>query len=274
MEDKKIVKLEKKDLKKSWLLWVTFGQACYNFERMQGLGFCHSMKPIIERLYPKDKEGRKQAMKRHLTYYNTENNWGASIAGITASMEEDKRNGADIPDESINGVKTALMGPLAGIGDTITQSLVKTILLGIGVELAMKGSVLGPLIFLIGLSAYTLFISYQAYFFGYRSGKSSITKVLGSGIVREVTEALGVLGMMVLGALIVTNIGVTTPLSFDISGMTVNLQSVFDSILPSLIPLGLFLLTYRFVNKGMKPIHIIGIMFVVGIIGSLLGLLA
>ena len=75
IQDKNTIKLEKKDLKKSWLLWVTFGQACYNYERMQGLGFCHSMKPIIERLYPNDKQGRKEAMKRHLTYYNTENNW-------------------------------------------------------------------------------------------------------------------------------------------------------------------------------------------------------
>jgi len=274
IQDKNTIKLEKKDLKKSWLLWVTFGQACYNYERMQGLGFCHSMKPIIERLYPNDKQGRKEAMKRHLTYYNTENNWGASIAGIAASMEEEKRNGADIPDESINGVKTALMGPLAGIGDTITQSLVKTILLGIGIELALKGSILGPLIFLIGLSIYTLGVSYYSYFFGYRSGKASIIKILGSGIIREVTEALGVLGMMVLGALIVTNIGVTTPLTFVVSDMTVSMQGVLDSILPSLIPLTLFLLTYYLVNKGMKPIKIIGIMFVVGTIGSLLGILA
>jgi len=189
-------------------------------------------------------------------------------------MEEEKRNGADIPDESINGVKTALMGPLAGIGDTITQSLVKTILLGIGIELALKGSILGPLIFLIGLSIYTLGVSYYSYFFGYRSGKASIIKILGSGIIREVTEALGVLGMMVLGALIVTNIGVTTPLTFVVSDMTVSMQGVLDSILPSLIPLTLFLLTYYLVNKGMKPIKIIGIMFVVGTIGSLLGILA
>lgn len=44
------VKLEKNDLTKSWLLWVTFGQQCYNFEIMQGLGFAHAMCPIIRRL--------------------------------------------------------------------------------------------------------------------------------------------------------------------------------------------------------------------------------
>ncbi len=268
------VKLEKKDLKKSWMLWVTFGQACYNYERMQGLGFCHSMKPIIERLYGDNKEARADAMKRHLTYYNTENNWGASIAGICASLEEDKRNGSDIPDETINGVKTALMGPLAGIGDTITQSLVKTILLGIGIGLAMSGNILGPLIFLIGLSAYTLFVSYQSYFFGYKSGKSSITRILGSGIIKEVTEALGALGMMVLGSLVATNIGVRTPFTVTVSGMTMELQGVLDSIFPRLLPLALFIGVYLLVNKGMKPVKIIGILFIVAIIGSLLGVLA
>ena len=116
------VKLEKNDLTKSWLLWVTFGQQCYNFEIMQGLGFAHAMCPIIRRLYPDDVEKRKEALERHMNYYNTENNWGASIAGIVASMEEEKANGAAISDSSINSIKAALMGPLAGIGDTVPRA--------------------------------------------------------------------------------------------------------------------------------------------------------
>ena len=68
------VKLEKNDLTKSWLIWVTFGQQCYNFEIMQGLGFAHAMCPVIRRLYPDDQEKRREALERHLTYYNTENN--------------------------------------------------------------------------------------------------------------------------------------------------------------------------------------------------------
>jgi len=265
--------LKKKDLIKSWLLWITFGQACYNFERMQGLGFCCSMKPIIDRLYKNDKAARSDAMKRHLTYYNTENNWGAIIAGVAASMEEDKANGADIPDEAINGMKTALMGPMAGIGDTVTQSLVKTILLGIGCSLALSGNAFGPVLFLLGMSVYTLLLSHRAYFLGYKYGKKSVTRILGSGIIREVTDSLGALGIMVLGAMVSANINITTPFKLDIGGSVVEFQSIFDSILPKMLPLALFFITYKLVNKGKKPILIIGILFLVGLVGSILGIL-
>lgn len=266
------IKLQKKDLVGSWLRWVTFGQTCYNYERMQGLGFCHSMVPIIDRLYTK-KEDKAAALQRHLTYYNTENNWGAAIAGIAASMEEERANGADIDDDAINGIKTSLMGPLAGIGDTVTQSLVKTILLSIGCSLAMSGSVLGPILFLVGMSIYTLGLSYNAYFLGYRSGKTSVTKILRSGIVKSVSEALGALGMMVLGAMVAANIGISTPFTITLSNTEVVLQGVLDSILPKMLPLVAFLVTYRLVIKGKKPVTIIIGMFVVGIVGSLLHIL-
>ena len=266
------VKLQKKDLVGSWFRWVCFGQTCYNYERMQGMGFCHSMLPIIERLYPK-KEDKAAAMQRHLTYYNTENNWGAAVAGIAASMEEQRANGAAIDDDAINGIKTSLMGPLAGIGDTVTQSLVKTIFAAIGCSLAMAGNVLGPVLFFLGMSAYALGLSYFLYFQGYNSGKTSVTNILRSGIVKSVSEALGALGMMVLGGMVAANIGITTPLAFTVGGSEIVLQPILNSILPQLLSLIVFLCTYRLVVKGKKPTVIIIGMFVVGIVGSALHLL-
>lgn len=266
------VKLQKKDLVGSWFRWVCFGQTCYNYERMQGMGFCHSMLPIIDRLYTK-KEDKAAAMQRHMTYYNTENNWGAAVAGIAASMEEQKANGAEIDDDAINGIKTSLMGPLAGIGDTVTQSLVKTIFLSIGCSLALSGNVLGPILFFVGMSAYALGLSYFLYFQGYNSGKTSVTKILRSGIVKSVSEALGALGMMVLGAMVAANIGVTTPLSFTVGGSEIVLQNILNSILPKMLPLLIFFGTYRLVVKGKKATTIIIGMFVVGILGSVLHLL-
>ena len=148
-------KLTNKQLTSSWLRWVSFGQQCYNFEIMQGLGFTESMIPIIDALYPDDKEKKKEALERHLTYYNTENNWGAAVAGIIASMEEEKANGAEISDSAISSLKAALMGPLAGIGDTVTQSLVKTVLLGIACDLSVKGNIF-QIYFILSRSIQTL----------------------------------------------------------------------------------------------------------------------
>lgn len=267
-------KLTNKQLTSSWLRWVSFGQQCYNFEIMQGLGFTESMIPIIDALYPDDKEKKKEALERHLTYYNTENNWGAAVAGIITSMEEEKANGAEISDSAISSLKAALMGPLAGIGDTVTQSLVKTVLLGIACDLSVKGNILGPILFFVGMSIYTLGFSHYVYFTGYRQGKSSVTKLLANGKLSAVTDAMGVLGMMVLGNLIATSISVTTPLVISLGETSVVLQDVLNTIMPCILPLIAVLACWKMVNKGMKPIKIILILFAVGIICGLLGVLA
>ena len=228
--------LSEKTLRKSWLNWVSFGQQCYNYEIMQGLGFASSMIPIINELYPDDAEARKEALERHLTYYNTENNWGAAVAGIVASMEEEKANGANITDGSINSIKAALSGPLAGIGDTVTQSLVKTCLLGICCDMALKGNALGPILFFVLMSCYTLGLSKYVFDQG-------------------------------------SNVSVVTPLVFNLGQTSVNLQAILDTICPKLLSLITVFITYRMVNKGVKPIRIIIGMFVIGIIGGLLGII-
>lgn len=266
--------LSKDTLIRSWLNWVSFGQQCYNYEIMQGLGFATSMIPVINELYPQDEQARKEALNRHLTYYNTENNWGAAVAGIVASMEEEKANGVEISDSSINSIKAALSGPLAGIGDTITQSLIKTALLGICCDLALKGSVLGPILFFLLMSVYTLGLSHYVYFQGFNQGKASVTRLLAGGRMQAVTEALGVLGLMVVGSMIASNVSVTTPLVLTLGQTSVELQSILNSICPKLLSLVAVLFTYRMVNKGTKPIKIIGILFVVGLISGLLGILA
>ena len=267
-------KLEKKDLLKSWLIWIHFGQQCYNYEIMQGMGFCHSMNPIVKKLYPEDPEKRGEAINRHLTYYNTENNWGAAVGGITASLEEGMANGENVTGPVIQNIKTALMGPLAGIGDTITQSLVKTITLGIACEMALRGSVFGPILFFLVMSAYCFFISNRAFFIGYRTGRNSVTKLLGSGKVALVTEALGALSMMVVGFLVANNIGIGIPLVIKYGKISVQIQDVLDKIMPKLLPLLIFFGIFALINKGMKPARIILIIFVVGIVGSLLKILA
>lgn len=47
----------------------------WNFERMQPLGFCFSMVPVIRRLSPENSEERKQAIKRHLEFLTRNLSW-------------------------------------------------------------------------------------------------------------------------------------------------------------------------------------------------------
>lgn len=267
-------KLSKKTLRKSWFAWQSWGQICYNYERMMGLGFCHCMVPVLEELYGNDQEAVAAGLKRHLAYFNTENTWGSIIPGITAAMEEERANGAEIDDDMENNLKTALMGPMAGIGDSVTQSLVKVVLLSIAIGLASQGSVLGPILLVVLFSAYALGVGYFCYMSGYKFGKSAVTKLLAGGLVKQLTEGLGAMGMMVLGCLVATVIPLTCPLTFELASGTIEIQPILDTILPKLLPFVSFLITYAAIKKGVKPTRVIVAMFVVAAVFSLLGVLA
>jgi mannose/fructose/N-acetylgalactosamine-specific phosphotransferase system component IID len=269
----KAVSLDKKTLRKSWWNWTCWGQICYNYERMMGLGFCHSMIPILKKLYPNNKAKQADGMTRHLTFYNTENTWGCLIGGIVSAMEEEKANGADVSDESIANIKTALMGPLAGIGDAVTQSIVKVILLAICIEMAAMGNPLGPILYVVAFSAYALGVGYICYMSGYKMGKNAVVKILSSGLIKEITEATAAMGMMVLGGLVATKINITTPITFTLGEKVTQLQAIFDTIMPKLLPMGVFLGTYGLLRKGVTPLKTMVVIFVAGIVFSLLGIL-
>lgn len=84
---KELKKLTKSDLN-SMFIRSNFHQGSWNYERMQALGYCFAMVPIIKRLYTGDE--RKQALKRHLEFFNTQPFVTAPILGVTAAMEEQK----------------------------------------------------------------------------------------------------------------------------------------------------------------------------------------
>src|SRR5512143_2573129 len=145
VETMKPEKITRRDVIWSWVLWTFFSHANYNYERLQATAFAHAMTPIIRKLY-KTPEDISAALKRHLVFFNTEPNVGGVIHGAVIAMEEQRANGADIDDDAINSVKSGLMGPLAGIGDSISQGTITPILLSIGISLAASGNVLGPIL--------------------------------------------------------------------------------------------------------------------------------
>lgn len=130
-------KLTKKDLRGVYNTWYFSTELSNSYERLQALAFCNAISKPLRKLY-KDDDKYEEALKRHLQFYNSEGTFGSMIHGITLSMEEQKSNGADIPAEVITGIKTGLMGPVAGIGDTIIWGTLKPIILALVVHLLCK----------------------------------------------------------------------------------------------------------------------------------------
>lgn len=260
-------RLTKWDLLKSFLCWHSFSQSCHNYERMQALGFAHAMIPILTKLYTQ-KQDIAAGLTRHLQFFNTEPNIGSVVPGIMAALEEQKARGAQISDETLSSLKTGLMGPLAGVGDTVTQGLVKTILLAVSVDLAAQGSILGPLFFFICFTAYTLGVGYFMYMQGYRLGKDALAKLLQGTLVSRITEGLTVLGLIVLGALAATRIPVATGLVFTLGKTVVKVQDLLNGIMPGLLSLVTLLTVWYLLQKGKSVLWILGVMFIVGFVGA------
>ena len=230
------------------------------------------MIPILKRLYT-TKEDIAAGLKRHLVFFNTEANFGSVIPGIMAALEEQRANGSELSDEAMNSLKTGLMGPIAGVGDTVTQGLVKTILLAICVDMAAQGSVGGPVLFFIAFTAYTFGLGYVMYMQGYRLGRDALTRALAGDRVSRWTEGLTVLGLIVLGALAATRIPVTTGITFTMGKTIIQLQGILDKIMPGMLSLTTLFIVWHFLRKGKSVMVILASMFVIGFVGAYLHIL-
>ncbi|EIV99433.1 PTS system mannose/fructose/sorbose family transporter subunit IID [Thermoanaerobacter siderophilus] len=265
-------KLTRKDIIKAWIRWFFFAQSNYNYERLQATAFAHSMLPVIQKLYTK-KDEAIAAAKRHLAFFNTEPVVGSVIHGITIAMEEEKANGEPISDEAINGIKVGLMGPLAGIGDTLTQGIITPLMLAITIGITMNKNILGPILFVVGQYVILTSISFGMWMNGYKYGRKAVEDILKGGIINKVVEGASILGTFVMGGLVGRFVTLTTPIAFKINKVSFSLQKdLFDKIMPGLLPLALTFSVFYLVKKGISPIKIMGYLLIIAVAGGILGI--
>ncbi len=266
------VTLDKKDLTKCWRAWMMYNLSSMSFERLESFGFCLGMMPALKKLYP-NQEDRKEAMKRHASFYNTEPQLGAIINGMAVGMEEKKANGEPIDGETINTLKVGLMGPVAGIGDSMIPGMLVPILLSIGMALAAGGSMLGPIFYIVAFNAIAIIGSYQLFMKGYKMGAGSV-EMLVSHRSTKIREALSLLGVFVMGGVAASYVNLGTGLEFATKdGVDINVQMMLDGIFPKLLPLVVVLGTwFAMAKKGLSPVKAMLSLVVISFIGVAIGL--
>jgi D-glucosaminate-specific PTS system IID component len=269
--------ITKRELNRAWWIWTFFNLSAFSMERMQAPAFVYMMSPILKRLYGDNPEELKGALKRHMVFFNTEPQTGVIAHGVAAALEQQRASGASINDEMINAVKAGIMGPMAGIGDSMIPGTLIPILLAIGMSLSQgTGSPIGPIFYIIAYTLIILFLSYYLFMFGYRYGMSSMRELAEAGF-RRITSSFAVLGVMVAGAIGASIITLQTPLAYTSGKLTVSVQSTLDKIFPQLLPLLLVLfLWYGMRRRGwainralLVTLLIILIGYLPGLIGSL-----
>lgn len=266
------VALDKKDLTKCWRAWMMYNLSSMSFERLESFGFCLGMMPALKKLYP-NPEDRQEAMKRHASFYNTEPQLGAIINGMAVGMEEKKANGEPIDGETINTLKVGLMGPVAGIGDSMIPGMLVPILLSIGMALAAGGSMLGPIFYIVAFNAIAIIGSYQLFMKGYKMGAGSV-EMLVSHRSTKIREALSLLGVFVMGGVAASYVNLGTGLEFATKdGVDINVQMMLDGIFPKLLPLVVVLGTwFAMAKKGLSPVKAMLSLVVLSFIGVAIGI--
>lgn len=266
-------RISHKTLSKSFNLWFWGALTCFSQEHMQTFGYLCSMLPIIKELYPGDNKTQTENIKAYTAFFNTNPMLGSVIIGTTASLEEARSNGENIDGATINDMRAGLMGPIAGIGDSLIDGTLIPILLGIALGMSRNGSPVGAIFYIIVWDLIAYFGQRFLYFRGYKLGDRAVGFLVGKQ-GKAVRRAISIVGGMVVGGVLATWVNVTTSLQLkDNTGRVfLDFQKQLDGIFPGLLTVIItlfcwWLMSKKHVSAIWTMIILIGIAFVGVILG-------
>ena len=257
--------LDKKTLNK--MVWRSLNlQGSFNYERMQANGWLYGILPGLLAIHGEDTDDLKLSMAHNLEFFNTHPFLVTFVMGIVLSLEQQK---ADI--NTIRAVRVAAMGPLGGIGDAIFWFTLVPIAAGICSNMAIAGSVMGPILFLLIFNAVQFAVRFFLMHWSYNLGTKAIELLTANA--KEFTRAASLLGVFIVGAQTSNYGGTTVNMVIENGDSPIVIQSILDGVLPKAIPLALTLgLYFLMKKKGWTPVKCIALLLGIGLVGALIGL--
>ena len=268
-------KITHADIMKCFWRYIFMAQCGWNYERMQSVGYCYSMLPVLKKMHP-DPEDFKEAFITNLNFFNTNPIVGTPlIMGAHIALEE-----AGASYDTTEGLKVGLMGPLAGVGDTLVWALYNSIIFSIAAIMALNGNAMGPILAMVLVFFPYMAVRYWQITWAYKEG-SNLLSTIGGGAIGRITEFVTIVGLMVIGGFAPSIVRLTTPLAYAQSTVvngetvtqTVQVQAQLDSILPYMLPvLATFMCYWLLKKKSWSPIQVILLLIVIGFTGGALGI--
>lgn len=253
-------KVSEKTLNRVFKRWLFGIHTCWNYETMQGLGYSYTMLPALEEIYGDDKEGLQEAVESNMQFFNTNATTGSLIVGAALALEEE---GASTR-EAVTAVKTGLMGPLAGVGDTLFVVLPNTVIGSIAAYMGIQGNPIGIFLW-IAFNILRLFCMKTFIKIGYTQGTKLVSSI--GGMLKNITEAANILGITVVGALVPSVINAKFAFQWKNGEVVFKLQEIADKIMPGLAPVALVGFTYWLLGrKKMTSTKAIFILMALGIV--------
>lgn len=249
------------------LVFVNFTMA-----KMEANGFTMTMSPALEEIYGDNQEAKSAAYLRHQAFFNTHAVPFSFIAGLAAAMERDVASGK-IDGSTVDAIKAALMGPTAGMFDSIFFNCLRVIAAGIAIGLCEQGNPLGILIFILLYGATQDLARWLLLKAGYTMGLSFIETIFNSGLLAKATQSAAILGLMMVGAMTATTVNVPLNWTVNIGMTSFEVGPLFDAVYPGILSVGIVLLMMFLIKKkGAKPLTLILGLMCFGLVGALLGI--
>lgn len=267
-------KLTKGDYTKT-ALRAFFLQNGFNYSNYQGLGYANVMYPALKKHYGEDKKELCKALEENCEFYNTNPHFLPFITSLHLVMLENER-----PEEETRNIKMALMGPLAGIGDSLSQFCLAPLFSTIAASLASDGLIIGPILFFLAMNIILTGIKVGSGLYGYKVGTSFIDKL--SEQMAVVSRIANIIGVTVIAGLAATSVKMMIPIQFaagevdatNAAQKFVTIQGMLDKIAPALLPaLFTLLMFYLIRQKKWTTYKLVILTVVIGIVGSWLGVL-
>lgn len=271
----KTTKLTNKMMFKSYVNWMMYNLALYQPETMQAPALVKMFGDIREDLYPGDEAKQQELMARHLPFFNTEPFLGCLIPGIALGMEAEKAAGNEVPDDLITAIKSALMGPFAGVGDALLPGTFIPILLAIGCGLSKDGSAMGAIFYIVVFLAVMIPLTWFLFKKGCELGASAAELILGNDLKDDLVNALNTVGLVVVGCVASQYAKFNIVWTYAEDGVTlVDLGALINGVWPKLPVYLLSLLTYWLMaKKNWSAVKCILLYLVIAIVGYFTGFL-
>jgi PTS system mannose-specific IID component len=189
------------------MLWRSlFLQTTWNFERLQNVGFAFGLLPFLKKLYP-EPEKRKEALLRHIGFFNTHPYMANIVFSLVAHMEQEMREEKPVRPEEVTALKNSIAGPLAAIGDTFFWATWRpfTALLAVSLVLffhsseAFSGTLLAPVVFIVVFNLLNLPFRYWSARISYQL-RDKIIEIIANFEFQYAVDMVRFFGMVLLGA--------------------------------------------------------------------------
>lgn len=146
-------------------------QGSWNFERLQGLGFCYAILPALKKIYGKD--DLPKVVLEHLGYFNTHPYLTPSVAGAVIKLEEERAAKVEQP-VVIGDFKEMVAAPYAAIGDALFWGGLRPLAAGIALFFAAKEIIWAPLVFLLLYNLVPTWFRLAGFVRSYQQGVHSV----------------------------------------------------------------------------------------------------